>query len=77
MILKILNKIEDVENIFLDLQNSNNDLQNNKIHYRKELGPSTGGSDRHYYLKPTPQDILFEENDMHPLRFYSDSDIYC
>ena len=74
---KNIKHIEDVENMFLDLQNSNNNLQNNKIHYKKELGPSTGGSGRHYYPRPTPQDILFEKKNMHPLRFYSGSDIYC
>ena len=59
--------IEDIENIF---QN----LNVNKMDYKYHTGFI--GSERHYYPRPTPQDILFEENNQYSHASYSGSQVY-
>ena len=73
---KNIDHIEDIEKIFLDLKDQTNNLQSNKIGY-KGMKTSVGGSGRHYYPRPTPPDILFEEIAQHNQRFFQGSEIYC
>ena len=58
--------IKDIENMF---QNPNI----NKMNYKYHAGYI--GSGRHYYPRPTPQDILFEEHNQYSKASYSRSQV--
>ena len=61
--------IEAIENIF---QN----LNVNKINYKYNAHARYVASGRHYYPRPTPQDILFEENKHYSHACFSGSQVY-
>ena len=67
--IKEESNIEDIENIF---QN----LNVNKMDYKYNAHAGYVGWGRHYYPRPTSQDLLFKENNHYSYACFSGSQVY-